>query len=195
MTRAFVLGNGISRKIIDLNQLRSFGKIYGCNALYREFTPDVLVATDRPIAEQIQTSGYALTNEFYTRRPLEGTGARPLLPEYQGYSSGPNALGLASRNDHQQIFMLGFDMGPTENNLFNNVYADTEFYKTSAHPPTFAGNWVRQVVQICQDHPKTQFIRVCGATTASIPELNTVKNLGHQDISTFLNRINNQKDL
>lgn len=195
MSRAFVLGNGISRKNIDLTQIRSIGKIYGCNALYREFTPDVLVATDRPIATQIQESGYALANEFYTRRPIEELGAKLLIPEYQGYSSGPNALGLAARDQHQQIFILGFDMGPAENNLFNNVYADTEFYKTSAHPPTFTGNWVRQVIRICGDYPEIQFIRVCGPTTAGIPELNLIKNLAHQDIDTFLNRINNQKDL
>jgi hypothetical protein len=67
MTRAFVLGNGVSRRGIDLEQLRLYGKIYGCNALYREFTPDVLVATDRPIATAIQESGYAQHNEFYTR--------------------------------------------------------------------------------------------------------------------------------
>ena len=57
MTREFVLGNGVSRQGVNLHQLRHLGKIYGCNALYKEFTPDVLVATDKPIAEQIQNSG------------------------------------------------------------------------------------------------------------------------------------------
>ena len=54
MTTAFVIGNGISRRGLDLTQLQPYGKIYGCNALYREFTPDVLVATDKPIATIIQ---------------------------------------------------------------------------------------------------------------------------------------------
>ena len=44
MTTAFVLGNGVSRKEIDLESLRKWGKTYGCNALYRDFAPDVLVA-------------------------------------------------------------------------------------------------------------------------------------------------------
>jgi hypothetical protein len=195
MSRAFVLGNGISRKNISLPALQQLGKIYGCNALYREFTPDVLVATDRPIATHIQELGYARTNEFYTRRPIKGSGAKRLTPEYQGYSSGPNALGLAAKHGNFQIYMLGFDMGPTENNLFNNVYADTEFYKTSAYPPTFVGNWVTQIVQICKDHPQTQFVRVVGATTAQINELDSIANLTHLDLETFTDRINNQKDL
>lgn len=82
MTHAFVLGNGISRKDISLSALKEAGKVYGCNALYREFTPDVLVATDRPIATQIQESGYAKQNKFYTRRPIDGLGGFRLPENY-----------------------------------------------------------------------------------------------------------------
>ena len=53
MDRAFVIGNGQSRLQIDLNNLRSKGTIYGCNALYRDFIPDVLVATDCKMSCQI----------------------------------------------------------------------------------------------------------------------------------------------
>jgi len=44
MKRVFCLGNGESRKDVNLSALKPHGKIYGCNALYRDFTPDVLVA-------------------------------------------------------------------------------------------------------------------------------------------------------
>ena len=37
----FCIGNGESRKNFDLERLRPFGKIYGCNGLYRDFTPDI----------------------------------------------------------------------------------------------------------------------------------------------------------
>jgi hypothetical protein len=40
-----------------------------------------------------------------------------------------------------------------------------------------------------------QFVRVCGATTAQIPEFNAIPNFTHVDLSTFLDRINNKKDL
>ena len=53
MAIAFVIGNGISRRGIDLLQLQQLGHTYGCNALYREFLPNVLVATDKPIADAI----------------------------------------------------------------------------------------------------------------------------------------------
>lgn len=195
MTQAFVLGNGISRQEIDLQQLRQFGTIYGCNALYREFAPDVLVATDRPIAEQIQNSGYPQKNTFYTRRPIDGSGAHRLPSEYFGYSSGPNAVGLAARAGHIHIYLLGFDLGPTLEQKFNNIYAGTEFYKKSTDAPTYTGNWVKQLAKITKDHPDTNFIRVCGPTTARIDGLETIKNLEHQDLASFLDRINNKKDL
>jgi hypothetical protein len=86
-------------------------------------------------------------------------------------------------------------MGPGENNAFNNIYADTEFYKTSAHPPTFTGNWIKQILQICQDFPTQAFVRVYGSTTARIPQLDAIKNLAHLDLAIFLDRINNKKDL
>jgi hypothetical protein len=155
----------------------------------------VLVATDRPISEAIQKSGYALANRFYTRKPLPDLGAQKVLTKYHGYSSGPNALSLAATDQHHRIYFLGFDMGPTESNTFNNIYADTEFYRTSTHPPTFTGNWVKQIREICQDFPQIKFFRVCGATTARINDLENIKNLQHLDLAIFLDRINNKKDL
>ena len=195
MTQAFVLGNGISRQGIDLQQLQLLGTVYGCNAIYREFTPAVLVSTDRPIATHIQESGYSTQHRFYTRRPIAGLGAQAVPKPYFGFSSGPIATGLAAQDGHVHIYLLGFDMGPTPNNTINNLYAGTEFYKRVDAPPTFTGNWIKQLCRIARDYPSVQFVRVCGATTAQIPEFNTVPNLTHVDLLTFLDRINNKKDL
>lgn len=190
MSWAFVLGNGLSRQGIDLATLKSHGSIYGCNALYREYAPSVLVATDRPIAEQIQHSGYSLEHTFYTRRPLPGLGARRIPEQWWGYSSGPAALGLAAADKHVHIYMLGFDMGPTANGRFNNVYADTEFYKSSAANPTFVGNWTRQIQDVVNFFPRTNFYRVIGATTATIPQFDSLTNLKYLKTEDFLALIN-----
>ena len=63
----FALGNGESRKQVDLKALKERGKIYGCNALYRDFTPDVLVCVDGGLMHEVYTSGYALKNKCYFR--------------------------------------------------------------------------------------------------------------------------------
>ena len=38
MDTAYIIGNGPSRKGLDLSTLD--GTTFGCNALYRDFTPD-----------------------------------------------------------------------------------------------------------------------------------------------------------
>ena len=60
MKRVFLIGNGGSREGFDLEQLRPHGKIYGCNAIYRDgFRPDVLVAVDHGIMHEIYNNGVA----------------------------------------------------------------------------------------------------------------------------------------
>lgn len=195
MTIAFVIGNGVSRQGISLEHLKTLGTVYGCNALYRDFVPDVLIATDKPIAQHIQESGYPAQHKFYTRRPLPGLGAHTVPKDYFGFSSGPIAVSLAAIDGYSRVYMLGFDMGPGANQKINNVYAGTEFYRPVDSPPTFAGNWVKQLIRILSDFPQTQFIRVQGKTTANIKEFDSVKNLYHLPMHTFVDRINNTKDL
>lgn len=191
MSMAFVLGNGLSRTEIDLCLLKQVGKIYGCNALYREFEPDVLVATDRPIAEKIQESGYSLKNTFYTRKPVAGKGAIRIPQKYWAYSSGPVALAIAAEHQYTNIYLLGFDLGPTADNKFNNVYADTEFYKTSQSVPTYTRNWVQQIVNTVNEFSEIQFVRVCGETTAKISEFDGLRNLEQLSVTEFLKQLNN----
>ena len=120
MGPAFVLGNGISRRQIDLNLLKTLGRVYGCNAIYREFEPDVLISTDSPVSQRIQQDGYSQTHTHYTRKPLPGSGALRIAQQYFGYSSGPVAVAQAALDGATVIYLIGFDMGPTRTGRFNN---------------------------------------------------------------------------
>jgi hypothetical protein len=195
MNTAFVLGNGVSRQAVDLAQLSKHGDIYGCNALYREFAPSVLVSTDDPISSEIQKSGYSQDRRHYTRKPLSNSGSHKMPAQYYGFSSGPAAVGIAALDHKKTIYLVGFDMGPTKHGLFNNVYAGTEFYKATTSVPTYTGNWVRQLLQITKDFPKVAFVRVIGDTTARIQELDGAVNFRNLSMEDFLDRINNAKDL
>ena len=188
MRIAFVLGNGKSRIGIDLHQLRDHGRIYGCNALYRDFTPDVLVATDPEISLEIQKSRYALENVFYTRRPLPDLGARSLDRYHYGDSSGPNALDIAIKDGMEKIFMLGFDLD-SKDNKFNNVYADTKFYKKSEQEPTYYGNWVKQIAEI-SNKQRCQIVRVNDGNIFPEQWRDKMRQVSKQE---FLVAINNNK--
>lgn len=67
MSKVFCIGNGESRKGFDLHKLKPHGRIYGCNGLYRDFTPDVLIALDHGIMHEIYHSGYCYKNETWFR--------------------------------------------------------------------------------------------------------------------------------
>ena len=67
MKRVFCIGNGESRKGFDLEKLRPHGKIYGCNAIYRDFMPDVLTAVDQGIMHEIYHAGVAQKIPCYFR--------------------------------------------------------------------------------------------------------------------------------
>ena len=189
MSAGFILGNGCSRLVVDLNKLMDIGTVYGCNGLYRDFTPHCLVATDRPIADEIQKSGYALTNRFHTRKPIEDLGGKTLQKEYKGYSSGPNAAGLALVDGHSDIYLIGMDLGTT-NGMFNNIYAGSQYYKKELDPPTFAGNWVRQILELCEKFQSRQFYRVEGKESAYIKTFNNIPNMRILAMDKFLEMVN-----
>ena len=70
----FCIGNGESRSPVDLIKLKPQGKIYGCNGLYRDFTPDVLCSVDGQMMHEVYHSGYADNNETWLRdwNPIPG---------------------------------------------------------------------------------------------------------------------------
>ena len=58
---AYIIGNGPSRKGLDLDTLE--GTTFGCNALYRDYSPDYLVSGDSNIIKEICKSEYPKDNE------------------------------------------------------------------------------------------------------------------------------------
>ena len=83
--KAFILGNGPSRPtdIKWLNNLK--GDTYGCNAIYRDFEPDFLVATDWEMMLEIINSTYSGNCHFtfYAECPMEVLEGIRHTPEYQ----------------------------------------------------------------------------------------------------------------
>ena len=183
---AFVLGNGTSRKSIDLNDLKSNGKVYACNAVYREFDPDYLVAVDTKMILEINKAGYQHSHEVWTNpnRAYQQMNGFNFFNPSKGWSSGPTALWLASTHPNQEIYILGFDYQGIDDKI-NNVYADTPNYKKSHERATYHGNWLKQTMITCQKFSKKRYIRVLGENAFIPKEFSKIDNLSHISIEEF----------
>jgi hypothetical protein len=185
----FVLGNGTSRKPVDLNTLKEYGTIYGCNALYREFDPDYLVAVDVKMVLELHNAGYEKRNHNIWTNPnkslLKYPGFNFFNPS-KGWSSGPTTLWLASQHKYDIIYILGFDYrGLQDGQKFNNIYADTFNYKKSTDSATFFGNWMRQTSIVIKDNPKIQYVRVIAPDNYRPAELNNFENFSTMMLDEF----------
>jgi len=164
---ALVLGNGTSRRGLDIAQLRHVGTTYSCNAAYRDFFTDYLVVMDDyMLGEIIQSKTYEDTivytqhtnanEEWSTRIPLYFTSSEPATLD-----SGSAAVKLAARHGHTIIWMVGFD--GMCSGLASNVYANTrnypphEFYNLNE---ALVQGWQRNLHKILCDFPNVQFYHV-----------------------------------
>ena len=185
---AFVLGNGTSRSPINPEDLRTYGNIYGCNALYRTFNPDYLVAVDTKMILEINKSGYQKKHEVWTNpnKAYQRMQGFNYFNPSKGWSSGPTSLWLASQHGYETIYILGFDyQGLESGKRFNNMYADTPNYKKSQDGATFFGNWLRQTKSVIQEHKKIQYVRVIAPDNYQPDELNKFDNFTTMTVENF----------
>lgn len=173
---AFIVGNGVSRKEIDLNSLVGKGVIFGCNALYRDFDQwDFLVAIDDgmiaellqkdfspktlivpPISERFESAEY---NPGYRRRS----------------NAGMNAMLEAIRRDYKFLYCLGFDFLLEGEVSVDNLYKDTPNYGIETRT-RIEDNYhrIRYLEWFAEQYPLTTFIFVIpeGAKTKIVKSEN-----------------------
>jgi hypothetical protein len=177
--RAVVFGNGQGRIKLDpaliidhrsgllgADTLQS----YGCNAFYRDHTPDFMIVTNRVIAHQMVTSGYTNHNVVFARVDitLEFPKKFYLIPHDMYSDSGTTALYLAAFDGHKRIYMLGFD-GQDTPGYNNNVYANTLGYDAT-HSGVSDIKWTDDKCAVFNTYDDVDFVYVSESGRASIPE-------------------------
>ena len=190
-SNGFVLGNGVSRKSININDLKLHGKVYACNAVYRDYRVDYLVSVDTKMVLEIAESNYHHNNEVWTNEN-NAYHAIPNLNYFKptlGWSSGPSALHLASSHNYNTIYILGFDFRGI-NRCFNNIYADTRNYKSSTDRETYYGNWLRQMIITLENNPTINYIRVIDKDGLIPNDLSKISNLRHINVTKFIKLFN-----
>ena len=104
--RVFCLGNGESRNELTTPKnwimLRLQGITYGCNAFYRDFRPDILIARDRGMMHEIYRSGYCKRNICY----FEDWNPLPLY-SYELLAKGVKNIDESDKGDSSTFVMHG----------------------------------------------------------------------------------------
>ena len=184
---AFIIGNGKTRQGFDLETLRGKGTTYGCNAVYRDFTPDYLVSLDRHISQEI-AENYDLEN-----RPAYSININQkrysdkfvLVPRNPTMNTGATATHIARFDGHTHIYLLGFDSYNTDANKTNNIYVNTNAYAKENETYEY-DLWTRQMVTIFTKYSDVQFTRV---GSIIIEAYKNIPNVRHIDYGEFENEI------
>lgn len=172
---SIVIGNGESRKLINLQNLTGRITMIGCNAVHRDCIVDHLVCCDsRMVREAIDNDNNAETliyvrDDWYHhfKKMLKHRNIR-LLPEipYVGHNradaarnwgSGTYALLLASTLPFEKIFVLGFDLYGNRT-LVNNVYKGTKNYNAENSHAVDPSYWIYQCHRVFNHYQDKKYI-------------------------------------
>jgi hypothetical protein len=166
---AIIIGNGKSRLQFDLNELKTHGVTFGCNGIYRDFSPDYLVAMDILMVKEIIQAKAYMNSVFYTQydNMLEQQIIRDRLPInftqpiQETNDSGTTCAKLASEFGFTRIFMLGFDY-ISDDQSFNNVYAGTKNYAPEVFHPheNCFQRWESHLRRVVMRNPQCEYYRV-----------------------------------
>lgn len=140
--KALIVGNGLSRKDIDLNEVARVNDnmtIFGCNAIYRDYAPkydvpDYLVAIDPGIITEIECSTFPASRVLIPPEH-ERWEPRVLWTEIPAFNSTPrsnagtNAILEAIKMGYTDIRLVGFDSFVYERSIAeSNMYHGTANY-------------------------------------------------------------------
>lgn len=180
---AFIIGNGKSRKQFDLYKLPQ--DTYGCNALYRDYSPDFLIVVDRHMYQEVKKSEYGEKNIVYTNHSCMSKfgGTCHLIPSNPHRGAGPTATHIAIHDGHTNLFMLGFDCA--EDTADNNMYVNTENYNndtTVVHVTV----WAKQIQNIMDANPQISFTFVEGYQTDTIKKLPNYKFISYKGLERYI---------
>jgi hypothetical protein len=172
-----VLGNGESRAAVDVHHLKKTYPLVGCNAIHRDIIVDHLICCDhRMVFESLENKNNISTKIYVRERfyrsfkkiqknkniyqlpevPTTGTIKRD-NPEHWG--SGPYAVLVASLLDQDQIYLIGFDLYPS-NDKFNNIYKGTKNYNNIDSAPVDPSYWIYQMSETFKHYNHKQYIIV-----------------------------------
>jgi len=185
---AYCIGNGPSRKGFDLNQLKSTGQTYGCNALYRDFIPDFIFSVDTNMSMKMVEDQVGFRTIHYApalqANRKESKGMVNLIPNNPYWISGNAAFWTAGVHGHKNIYLLGYDFRQYGKNQLNNIYQDTECYGERHDDDIFDG-WLKQFRDMLKMRPYVNYTVVHDNPPEYMNNLQTGTDLGNSKVLSY----------
>lgn len=203
MKEALVIGNGESRRNIDLSQF-SDKTLIGCNAIHRDLTVDHLICCDRRMAEESTNNPETQNTIIYVRddwwryyfkiRKHKNVKIVPELPytstlkqdQPLHWGSGCYAVLLAAQLKFDVINLIGFDLYSI-NDKVNNIYKGTNNYAKKETRAVDYSFWIYQIEKVFQYYPEQKFIIVNNSSWVMPPSWGSKKNVQFENISKYMN--------
>ena len=155
--RVFLIGNGLSRKEFDLTPLKKYGKVYGCNAIWRDELDkiDVLTAVDNGVIHEIYHNGIAQKIPCWFRNwtkvptpmyesVVEGMIGKQELEELKDY----DVITQNERGMSQEFVMHGANLAGQVKILRNakkeTPRGDKEIIKKQINHNTLYVSWIKE---------------------------------------------------
>jgi hypothetical protein len=205
-----VIGNGESRKSVDLDQFRQNNITIGCNAIHRDFSVDHLICCDNRMVKeallnQANKKIYTRHRYYQEHRKIGKNKNIFLLPElpYHGlekqddpvhWGSGPYAVLLATILLPDEIFILGFDLYSNDGKI-NNCYKGTNNYSPKDSQSVDPSYWIYQIKKVFELNSGIKFKiynhhdwkmprewKLDNVTFSDISELKSIDNKYHSSI-------------
>lgn len=187
---AVVIGNGITSNEFDLTQILPYREItswgeagpwiykrqirnfytYGCNAIYRNYKPDFVIANGDGIVKEIVENTQDKSPVIYSnsKNLQKYPGKFVFTPQNPEFNAGATAAYMAAFDGHKKVYMLGFDGIDSPNNNYN-IYAGTPNYP-AADVTINEESWVRNLSTVMSVYSDTEFIRVMPTPDFRQPE-------------------------
>lgn len=206
----FVIGNGTTRKDLNIQQLMDYGLLYACNWFFREeFRPHLLIASDEPMTKTIIKTyqNFPKSNWFYTWFPKPGSGAKK-APCPEKFAAGPMAAHLAAHHfESPKVFLIGMDFfgfgskDKMNNGVMNNLYEGMKHYAKKPEEenvkngaPTYR-NWQRRYEWILKHYPNTEFYHVNPLDGKSPERLRGYENFHQITFDNLIDHLKNDVEL
>jgi hypothetical protein len=178
---AICLGNGPSRqdypawKFGHTNKrkiARYYNVMYGCNGIFREWSPDFLVITHQLLSTQIPKD--LVDSTYAPQEIMRRYNGMNLLPGCQRLDAGSAAVYLAAFHGAKRVYLFGYD-GQQDPNRNNNIYAGTEYYPPVAEVIDDK-SWIKNLTNVIETYNDVEFIRVTSKHTDSYKYLQKLSN-------------------